>query len=558
MHHRHFSPSILLSFIAAFLVLSSAGWMAHHSVRDLIENAEAVAHTHEVLEHVGRTLTLMSEAETATRGFVISGADRYLEPYDSALPALKSEIDTLHTLLTDDPRQLKRLERLVPLIEGKRRFLGEVVDARRHQGMEAAAAYIRRDRENTLMNEIRSIIREMTAEAQQLLISRDRSTRASARTVTLIIVAGTLLALGLLTGAGLLIRRDLSERHRFEAELEERNRALANQAGEQSLLCEMGELLQSCLTMAEAAQVMEKLGQQLFPGVSGALYVVNTTRTALEPVTSWGITLNDCFPPTDCWALRRGQVFKITGDTDVHCAHVSADDRTPSLCVPLTAQGETLGLLYLRLEVCTVPFGSCVDTHRRLAITVADQLALALANLKLRETLRIQSIRDPLTGLFNRRYLEESLERELLAALRHHTSLAVIMMDLDHFKHFNDRYGHAVGDALLREVAGHIRNQIRGEDIACRYGGEELFVILPGATMEQATRRAEDLRLGVKSIRVQHQEQSVGNLTVSCGVALFPTDGTTSDLLIAAADARLYQAKDKGRDLVVTGLCRPD
>jgi len=554
MHYRHFSPSLLSGFIAAFLLLSGAGWLAHRNVIGLINNADGVARTHEVLEHVDHTLSLMAEAETATRGFVIAGADRYLEPYDSALPGLKSELNILHTLLAENPRQLARLERLVPLIDAKRRFLAEVVDVRRHQTMDAAAGYIRRDRGNTLMNEIRSIIREMTAEEQQLLISRDRSTKASAQTVTLTIVAGTLFSLLLVTSACLLIRRDLSERHRFEAELEQRNGALAHQAGEQSLLCEMGELLQSCLTMSEAAEVMAKLSPQLFPGVSGALYIVNASRTVLESVASWGAdTVEDGFQPTDCWALRRGQVYKIHGGSDVRCGHLTADPQFPSLCVPLTAQGETLGMLHLRIENITTSPLACVDSHRRLAITVADQLALALANLKLRETLRIQSIRDPLTGLFNRRYLEESLERELLAALRNNTSLSVIMMDLDHFKRFNDHYGHAVGDALLREVATYVKANVRGADIACRYGGEELFLILPGATLEQASHRAEALREGIKSLNVQHGGQTVGNLTMSCGVALFPADGTTSDMLIAAADGRLYHAKKSGRDLVVTG-----
>lgn len=168
-----------------------------------------------------------------------------------------------------------------------------------------------------------------------------------------------------------------------------------------------------------------------------------------------------------------------------------------------------------------------------------------------REELRAQAIRDPLTGLFNRRYMEESLGRELHRALRNQQPLGVLMLDLDHFKRFNDAAGHPAGDALLKELGALLQHRTRKEDIACRYGGEEFTVILPGMAVEMARRRAEELREGMKGAEVQHRGQSLGPVTLSVGVAAAPDHGATTEEILQAADEALYQAKAEGRDRVV-------
>ena len=181
---------------------------------------------------------------------------------------------------------------------------------------------------------------------------------------------------------------------------------------------------------------------------------------------------------------------------------------------------------------------------------MAEHVALALSNLKLHETLRSQSIRDPLTGLFNRRFMEESLVREVLRAARNQGPLGVIMIDLDGFKSFNDTFGHDAGDTLLREFGFLLRNNIRAEDIACRYGGEEFTLILPEATLEATLERAEQIREEIKRLKVLHRDQDLGQVTVSLGVAVFPNHGTTGEALLRAADTALYRAKIDGRDRV--------
>jgi diguanylate cyclase (GGDEF)-like protein len=224
----------------------------------------------------------------------------------------------------------------------------------------------------------------------------------------------------------------------------------------------------------------------------------------------------------------------------------------PYICIPLQAQGKTLGVLHIR----HMPVVSRYDYERlaRLGVMVARHLALALANLQLRAQLHDLSIRDALTGLYNRRYLDEALERELLRATRHQHPVGVVMLDIDHFKLFNDTYGHDAGDVLLRALGTFLQNNIRGEDIACRYGGEEFTLILPMASLRDTQARAEDLRASVNHLQAMHGDQWIGQVTISLGAACFPEHGTTGDALIRAADRALYQAKMSGRNCVVIAL----
>jgi diguanylate cyclase (GGDEF)-like protein len=219
----------------------------------------------------------------------------------------------------------------------------------------------------------------------------------------------------------------------------------------------------------------------------------------------------------------------------------------------MIAAGQPLGLLHVRPGVRDSGLGSpaladALDSCRRLAESTASQVALTLTNVKLQETLRGQAIRDPLTGLFNRRYLEESLERELRRAARDRKPLGVIMMDIDHFKPFNDAHGHELGDLLLAALGNFLRAQVREQDIVCRYGGEEFTIILPEASLEATLQRAQKIRDGVRRVAVPSERGPVGSLTVSLGVAAYPDHGSTSRALLSAADAALYRAKEQGRD----------
>lgn len=334
--------------------------------------------------------------------------------------------------------------------------------------------------------------------------------------------------------------------------------ALQNQ--QTQMLNEMTEALQCCRRQEEAYKALERILPQLFPEDSGLVYVLEKSSGLMEAVVSWGESpiSTGFFEPDDCLALRRGQLYVVSAPEKLlPCSHLISGRVQPYICVPLMAHGELLGILHLWpapawgddiFEGENRPFP---EATVQLARRVGEHLSLALANLELRENLRQQAIRDPLTGLFNRRYLELTLERELSRVRRQNQPLAVIMADVDHFKRFNDTYGHEAGDVLLKTVGQFLQSHVRQEDIPCRFGGEEFVLVLPGTSLETAVQRAEELRQGVEKLRVVAQGQALGPITLSLGVAVFPFHGGSPEALLNAADMALYQAKKTGRNRVV-------
>ncbi len=358
-------------------------------------------------------------------------------------------------------------------------------------------------------------------------------------------------------GAIVVNYRDITERKHSEdalcevnerltfwtLELERRNRNL-------SLLSEMSTLLQASHTMDEAYRVIARFAQRLFGDATGAIYIVDPQRNIAEAIAGWGGGAPGelVFQPDDCWALRLGRIHVVEGgEPAILCRHLERAAPTSCLCAPMMAEGEALGVLHLRDESDR---GRAKESDRVLAVTVADQIALALANLRLHHSLREQSIHDSLTGLYNRRYMEDSLERELRRAERHVTPVAVVGMDLDHFKDINDTLGHEAGDVFLAAFGEFLRAHIRTEDIACRYGGEEFVLILPGASLDDASARAAQLREAAGHLTIAHRGRPLGPVTLSLGIAVFPDHGTTERSILRAADASLYRAKQGGRDRV--------
>jgi len=355
--------------------------------------------------------------------------------------------------------------------------------------------------------------------------------------------------------------RDITAIKQSEMTLQQTNQQLNDRIGELDqrhdemvVLSEISDFLQACSTVEEACTTIINLVELLFPICSGGIFMTSVSRNRLEKVVSWGSTLHSYsdFEPHSCWGLRRGRMhWAGQNRLSLRCSHIPADVAiADTLCIPMMAQGETLGLFYLSSETPA----SLAGAKQQLACTLAEQVGMAIANLKLQETLKHQSIRDSLTGLYNRRYLEESLTQELVKAQRKHHSIGVIMIDIDHFKRFNDTFGHDTGDAVLQMVGTLLKENVRNSDIACRYGGEEMMLILPEVTLAEATARAEMLRIAISEIQSPHKGQILDTLTASFGVACFPQHGSTSQTLIKAADAALYRAKEAGRNQVLAAL----
>jgi diguanylate cyclase (GGDEF)-like protein len=251
------------------------------------------------------------------------------------------------------------------------------------------------------------------------------------------------------------------------------------------------------------------------------------------------------FSAEDCWALRRGRPHGVDAQgVQVRCRHATGGDSSTSLCMPLVAHGELLGVLHLTGDT------EIVRLQERAKI-YAEHLSMALANLELRERLRDEAVRDPLTGLYNRRHTQEALERELHRASRTQEPIAVMMIDVDHFKKFNDNFGHQAGDQVLVELGKLLTAYTRGADVVSRMGGEELLIIMPGAQEQDAHAKAEQLRAAIAKLRVTHVGRALGSITISVGVAVYPRHGSSVDTLLRAADTALYRAKGSGRDRVV-------
>ena len=352
------------------------------------------------------------------------------------------------------------------------------------------------------------------------------------------------------------IARDITARKKTEAQLKEAKEKLEAWVGELEqrtremvLLNEMGDILRACLTTEEAYGAIVRVAQQIFPAKVGALYVISSSRDSVEAAAVWGDPelAEESFAPAECWALRRGRIHWVEhAGSGLVCRHVHHPAPAGYMCIPMMAQSEALGMLHL-MQPDDVQM---TESKQRLAVTMSEHIAMALSNLRLHETLRSQSIRDPLTGLFNRRFMEESLELELRRAARNQRPLGMIMIDLDHFKYFNDNFGHEAGDLLLKELGLLLRGNIRGEDIACRYGGEEFTLILPEGSRDVTRQRAEFFKEAIQRLDVHYRGIPLGRITASMGVAVFPDHGRSAQALVEAADKALYRSKNAGRDRV--------
>ena len=339
--------------------------------------------------------------------------------------------------------------------------------------------------------------------------------------------------------------RDITKLKSAQRELENTNHEIL-------MLGQMADLLQSCHSAEESFPIITATMAQLFPESSGSCFIIDEAGSLLEEVSSWGdaTPTEKHFSPDDCWALRRGHLHSVGFGEFVNprCKHLRAEN-APYACVPLLAHGKTLGIIYL--SSYSAFENETLTQHRRnLAQAASDSISLALANLKLRESLHALSLHDSLTGLFNRRFMEETLARDLSRIARIDNPLVIAMLDIDRFKTINDRFGHDAGDVVLKEVARLMMGFRAGIDVPCRFGGEEFILILPEIATKQALSRLEQLRISIGELNLNLNGKVIPRVTVSIGVAVFPEHGDTATALIKAADNALYRAKRNGRNRI--------
>ncbi|KPC49164.1 sensor domain-containing diguanylate cyclase [Amantichitinum ursilacus] len=331
--------------------------------------------------------------------------------------------------------------------------------------------------------------------------------------------------------------------------------SLKRQTEEIGLLNEMSELLQSCMELTEAMGVLATFSGRFIGADAGCLYLAERNGGLLQRIGSWGGRDEEsevALRHEDCWAMRQGRLHPLADlQANLICKHLHLEEQRYSLCIPLYAQGQNVGLLNLRRSEPFIDGDGNLARAQQIMLSFSEQVALALANINLRQRLQNLSLRDPLTGLFNRRYLDEQFELELARARRGGGRFAVLMMDLDHFKRFNDNFGHDAGDYLLQNVARTLLATVREGDVVSRWGGEEFMILMPEIDQPIAEQRAEAIRSEMGLLRPVFQQQPLGKVSVSIGLSFYPQHGHTAQLLIAAADHALYAAKSGGRDRVV-------
>jgi diguanylate cyclase (GGDEF)-like protein/PAS domain S-box-containing protein len=335
---------------------------------------------------------------------------------------------------------------------------------------------------------------------------------------------------------------------------------LEQQTDQMTLLNDMAALLECCANTKEACAVVGQSARKFFPeAAAGTLYTFKASRNLVDAAVSWGdaSAIEPVFAPDGCWALRRGQPH-WSESGGVICAHLETLRSARHLCLPMVGHGETLGIFHLMFPSSSLESESQRAAQQRLGVTVAGQIALSLASLRLRETLRDQSIRDPLTGLFNRRFMQEALEREVLRARRKNHPLSLLFLDIDHFKRFNDTFGHDAGDFVLQSFSDLLSSFFRGDDVVCRCGGEEFAVILPESLAADAAVRANVLRNELKQLKLQYKNTRLGTISASIGVAAFPEHCVTPESLLKVADQCLYRSKADGRDRVTIATGQGD
>ncbi len=554
-----FGHRVTALFLAVVIVLSAVAVQVYRVVGEFVEASDWVAHTFEVKQAITSTLAALRDVEASQRAYIISGDNQRLADYHAGLPRIANQHVRLGALVSGNPAQSAKVAELGALLARRQNSMEEILQIFHEQGIVAARDSVQLRRSRSEDRDIEVLGQEMILHEAALLSERQARTAGKSALTRGLTIGAIIFCIAILAIALVVVIRE--QRRRLGSELDARrsNAGLATSLEESQRLghtlrqlSELGEMLQGCRSLDEAIMGLRVTLPRLLPGEAGSVSLVNASQNLVEAVADWGdaaVASEKVFGPDDCWALRRGQAYPPAGTLPAfRCSHIhdapGQTDQVAHLCVPLVAQGEILGIM-------TLAAGAAISQESRaVALAAGEQVSMALANLKLQETLRTQSLRDPLTGLFNRRYLEVSLEREIQRAIRRDQPLSVLMLDVDHFKRFNDRHGHDAGDALLAQFGALLARTVRNEDVACRYGGEEFTIVLQETDAEQALARAEQIRVAVGTLDLQHRRQTLGPVSVSIGVATLPAHGSTPAELLRNADRALYAAKHAGRDQV--------
>ncbi|HEV2277655.1 MAG TPA: GGDEF domain-containing protein [Acidobacteriaceae bacterium] len=544
---RHIVRVLMAFVLLAICAGSIVALVIYADAHSLSSPVSPVNFTQDNLLDLSEVAEQLDRIELDTRLFRITASDEYMRAAQGAAVDLNTVTMRLQVRLDRDPAEAKNAAELTSAALRLTSTLNQATPDRTAAVREPLLACHRivglmQDKER----------QELDAREQQ---EQKKNLYQMGRRM-LVVAAGAALILVLF---GFLVR-DILRRGKIEAQVSEANERLRltverleQQAAESRLLIAARDEVGLCLEVKKAQEVTIRYLAQLLPGTAGSLCIINNSRQLMESVETWGgvekVTF-DGFAPETCCAIRSGRIrWRKPDRSEIHCTHFAGKAPERYLCLPLTAHGETLGILTIELPSADV--AAMAEARESTLISLGEMAAMAISGLHLRETLESQSIRDGLTSLFNRSFMEIALERELTRASRQAKQVAVMMLDIDHFKQFNDTFGHEAGDVVLREVADAMRLGVRGEDIVCRYGGEEFVIIMPEITTRAAVERAELLRRLVGDLALRYRGQLLRQVTISVGLAMYPDHSDSPEELLRTADHALYAAKHKGRNCVV-------
>lgn len=538
---------LLIAFIFTIICLCAiAALVIYTDAHSSVAPETPVSHTEEVLLNLSGVSQQIDRIELDAQLYRVTGDEDTQRAAQGATVTLNTLLVRLQQLLLDEPQQ-----------EGQvRELINAAVDLTAAVNrMRPGAVSIRDEVVNT-----RRIFNVLQDEEQRELAARQEALQRSnlydlVRRISVIAI-GTAIILTLFA----FLMRDALRRGRFEEQISDTNerlrltvQRLEEQAWASRLLISARDEVSLCQDVQQAQECTIRYLEQLLPGTAGSLCILNNSRQALECVGTWGgveaVTF-DGFTPESCCALRSGRSrWRRPERSEVQCTHFAGKPPERYLCLPLTAHGETFGII--TVECPSQEVATLVEMRETALGSLGEMAAMAMAGLHLRQKLESQSIRDGMTGLFNRSFMEIALEREITRANRQGKEVAVMMLDIDHFKQFNDTFGHAAGDVVLREVAECMRLGVRSEDIVCRFGGEEFVVIMPEITTRAAFDRAELLRRMVGDLSLRFHGQPLRQITISIGLAMYPDNSDNPEELLRSADHAMYAAKHKGRNRVV-------
>lgn len=544
--------------LATILMLGAAattwGYIEAQRIDRQVEHAMAER------DNARRVLQAAVDLESSSRGFLLSGKQDQLADYHIALQFFQRERTQAIARIDRELNELGETS-LVDALEVAIRTRARRIEHFATGGREAAVSGTQAGEGKRATDDIRRLVNRFVTDREAKIATWRAALGWRQTAVVILVILGTLTSIIALGTAHRIIRRRQQTAEVARTASDRRGRELA-------ALVEMSELLQSGVEARDVRAVVAHAAKRLLPGLSGWLFAFNNSRDRLDLAASWKGAESpagtatceppDHFAPSECWALKRGRPHHgdpSSADGGLGCVACAATGS--GLCVPMAARGEVQGVLRIAFGA-NAPAPSAEQTA--LATALGDSVSLALANQALRERLRGQALRDSLTGLHNRRFLEEVMPQIEAQLARDGQPVAVLMLDLDHFKSINDTHGHAVGDAVLHAVGSLLIDQLRRSDVACRYGGEELAVLLPGSDIEQAMEHAEGIRQAIAALSGSAARaagsQPLPPVTVSIGVASAPQTALRLADALKAADAALYEAKRSGRNKVSVAAAR--